>query len=102
MAGYRYTRQADRDLASLIEYSIETWGEAVADRYILGLFERLEGLAENPSLGREYSHIIPGLLRYEHRSHSIYFQRETTGVLIVRILGAAPDPARHLRDGPET
>lgn len=102
MAGYRYARQADRDLASLIEYSIEMWGEQVADRYVLGLFARLEKLVENPTLGRDYSHILPGLLRYEHRSHSIYFHRDQNGVLIIRILGAAQDPARHWLGDPET
>lgn len=102
MASYRYARQADRDLASLIEHSIVAWGEQVADKYVLGLFDRLDMLAANPSLGREYSHILPGLLRYEHRSHSVYFQRERTGVLVIRILGAAQDPMLHIQDEQDT
>jgi toxin ParE1/3/4 len=96
MGRYRYARRADRDLADLIRYSIENWGEKVADRYILGLFDRLDLLAENPSLGRDHAHLLPGLRRYEHRSHSIYYVQKRDGLLIVRILGSAQDPARHL------
>jgi toxin ParE1/3/4 len=101
MGGYRYARQADHDLASLIEYSIEAWGERIADRYVLGLFDRLDMLGENPALGRDYSHVLPGLLRYEHRSHSVYFQREQNGILVIRILGAAQDPSLHIQDDSE-
>lgn len=96
MAGYRYAKRADRDLASLIEYSIANWGEKVADKYVLGLFGRLDLIADNPSFGRDYSHIFPGLRRYEHRSHSIYYLIERDGIQIVRILGAGQDPSLHI------
>jgi len=35
-----------------------------------------------------------GLLRYEYRSHSIYYQLTEDGILVVRILGAKQDPPR--------
>lgn len=58
-------------------------------------------LGENPAPGRDYSHVLPGLLRYEHRSHSVYFQRQQNGILVIRILGAAQDPSLHIQDDSE-
>jgi len=53
-------------------------------------------LADQQSFGTDYSFIQLGLLRYEYRSHSIYYQLTEDGILVVRILGAKQDPARHI------
>lgn len=97
MASYKLSNAAERDIESIYEYSLLEFGEAVGNEYIDGLFIRLGLLAANPSWGNDYSHIAARLMRYEHKSHSIYYQLQSSSqILIVRILGKRQDPARHM------
>ncbi len=102
MADYLLSEAAQADAEEIYAYSIMTFGLSMARAYLEGLHLRLQQIADNKVLGRDYSHILPGLLRYEHRSHSVYFQRERTGVLVIRILGAAQDPMLHIQDEQDT
>lgn len=98
MAAYKLSAAADADIDAIYEYSIVNFGLAVAREYLAELFARFELLADHADWGSDYGHIVPGLRRYEHTSHSIYFTRLDTGdVLIIRVLGARQDPARHLK-----
>lgn len=96
MAAYKLSGAADQDVDRLYEYSLLEFGERVSDEYLDGLFNRFQLLADNPGWGNDYSHIEPGLLRYEHKSHSIYYIRSAADILIVRVLGKRQDPARHI------
>lgn len=96
MAGYRLSVKAESDIEAIYEYSIVNFGLATARSYIDDLFARIDVLADHTDWGQDYGHIAPGLRRYEHTSHSIYYARLDTGeTLIVRVLGSRQDPARH-------
>ena len=98
MAAYKLSAAADADIDGIYEYSILNFGLIVARDYLAELTARFELLAHHADLGRDYGDIVPGLRRYEHAGHSIYFTRLNNGdVLIIRILGARQDPARHLK-----
>ena len=45
MTAFRVQRAAGHRLDQIYLYTRETWGEAQADRYIGGLFERFEAIA---------------------------------------------------------
>ena len=92
---FRLTREAQTDVENIYRYTYETFGEGQADTYHEALFERFEGLDENPLMGRDYSELRPHLRRLEHRSHSIYYRVDDQGILILRILHSSMDPARH-------
>jgi toxin ParE1/3/4 len=47
MDSYRLTQQADIDLSSIYQYGISTFGLCRAQRYLLGLHERFQLLADN-------------------------------------------------------
>jgi toxin ParE1/3/4 len=96
MANYQLTRKAEIEIERIYEYSILNFGLRVAQNYLSGLQDCLELLADHPSWGNDYSFIKPGLLRYEYRSHSLYYQETEEGILIVRVLGGKQDPARHI------
>lgn len=97
MARYRLTNKAEADIDDIYVYSVMTFGFRTARAYLEGLHSRFDLLADNHSWGNDYGFIAPGLLRYEHRSHSIYYIADDTGrgIVIVRVLGAGQDPARH-------
>lgn len=96
MAAYNLTQKAESEIESIYTYSIENFGLRVARNYLLGLHDCFELLAIHQTFGTDYSFIQPGLFRYEYRSHSIYYQSIEAGILIVRVLGARQDPARHI------
>lgn len=94
MGNYRLTTQADQEVADIYEYSILNFGLDTAAKYLTGLHERFVLLADHPSWGSDYGHILHGLCRYEYRSHSIYYQLCDRDILIVRVLGNKQDPMR--------
>jgi toxin ParE1/3/4 len=96
MAIYQLTNKAEIEIENIYEYSIINFGLQVAQGYLLGLHNCFDLLADHQSFGTDYGFIKSGLLRYEYRSHSIYYQPTEDGILIVRVLGAKQDPARHI------
>ena len=91
-----FTEEADRDLIDIYLYGIENFGFQQAESYSENLSRKLETVAENPSFGSDYSFIRSGLRRYESVSHAIYYQPDSAGILVLRILHSRMDPARHL------
>jgi toxin ParE1/3/4 len=96
MEKYQLTNKAENEIEGIYEYSILNFGLNIAQEYVSGLHECFVTLADNQSWGNDYEFIKPGLLRYECRSHSVYYQNTEYGILVVRILGNKQDPARHL------
>jgi toxin ParE1/3/4 len=52
VAAFRFSRRAEADLLNLGGYTLHTWGETQADRYIGELETCCQMLADNPALGR--------------------------------------------------
>ncbi|MCC5025581.1 MAG: type II toxin-antitoxin system RelE/ParE family toxin [Candidatus Synoicihabitans palmerolidicus] len=63
------TRRALRDIQSIKEFSVATWGEAVADEYLDAIEAALTRLRENPQLLRTKTHISDSLCFYRIRQH---------------------------------
>ena len=100
MADYRLSARAETDLAEIADYTVATFGIEQARRYRNDLESCFEYLAENPRLGRSAESLAPGLRRFEHRSHAIFYAGERSGVLIVRILHTRMNIGRHLQSAP--
>lgn len=75
-------------------YTLHTWGEDQAIRYIDGIATCCRQLADNPELGRACGHVRPGLRRMEHGRHILFYRIESTGILISRILHQRMLPER--------
>ena len=95
MPRYELSGWAEKDIKEIFKFSYVHFGPDQADRYIDALFEKFGLLAENPELGRNASHIRNGYFRYEYESHSIFYKKTGTGILVVRILHGRMDPERH-------
>lgn len=86
MRTVKFTRNARQDLISIIDYSVLTWGEAQAAKYIDGLEKLVLTLAQSPLLGRDCSDLGKGLLAFPYEKHQIYFLVQAHGISIVRVL----------------
>ena len=100
MDDYRLSVRAETDLAEIADYTVATFGIEQARRYRSDLESCFGYLAENPRLGRSAESLAPGLRRFEHRSHAIFYTGERSGVLIVRILHTKMNIGRRLQSAP--
>lgn len=95
MAVFRFSIRAESDLLNIGDYTIQTWGEAQAIRYIDDLESCCQMLADNPALGRECDEIRSGLRRMEHGRHVVFYRQETGGILVSRVLHQSMLPELH-------
>lgn len=95
---FRLTEDAERDIQDIYLYTLEKFGIDQADRCTAELFDRFSELAARPSLGRDFSFVLPNTRRANHASHAVYFRMADNGILVLRILHQAMDPARHMGD----
>ncbi|CUW37434.1 putative toxin antitoxin plasmid stabilization system ParE [Magnetospirillum sp. XM-1] len=96
MDDYVLSNKADDDLGRIYVYSAQTFGEARADSYFLGLRDCLQAQADNPGLGRPAELAAAGLLRHEHGRHIVFYLTEPGGIFVARILHQGMDAVRHL------
>ncbi len=97
MAEYRLSKRAEKDLAEIADYTIETFGIKQSRRYRDELNTCFQTLADNPMLGRSAAlQLAPELRRYEYQSHVVFYIPEVQDILIVRVLHKSMDAPRHL------
>ena len=88
MSSFRVSDDAGHRLDQIYSYTRETWGEVQADRYIRGLFERFQAIADQRFSWRavpaEFG--VDGYVcRYER--HFIYWKMRDDGAVgIVTVL----------------
>ena len=85
-------------MLSIGKYTLQTWGQAQADRYISELKACCRHLASNPLIGRSCDEVKPGLRRMEKGKHVLFYRLEPGGVRVVRILHQRMLPGRHAMD----
>ena len=95
---FRYSRRAEADLLGIAAYTLRTWGEDQAIRYVNDLEEFSQMLADIPSLGRKCDHIRAGLRRAEIGKHVLFYREVESGILISRIRHRSMLPEPHAFD----
>lgn len=95
MALARFSRRAEADLLSIARYTMQQWGSAQVVRYLDDLEACCQALADNPGIGHSCDGIRPGLQRFEHASHVVFYRVEAGGILVSRVLHGHMLPQRH-------
>lgn len=83
---HRLLPRAERDLASIYEYTFLNFGEAQADKYLLELERVFELIADFPSIGPTFS---GATRRFVYGKHIILYRVEGKDVLIGRVVHGA-------------
>ena len=96
MAAYSLSSKAAIDIAGIYEYTIITFGLVQARKYLSGLHDCFQMLADNPLYGRNATDLAPNLRRLEYRSHVVFYVPQEKGVLIVRVLHQSMDAPAHI------
>ena len=96
MAQYRFTRQAENDLDSIMDFSFQKWGAKQSLIYLDGLEELAQNLANFPDLGTDRTRLFKGLLSFPYLSHVLFYTKQPHGITVVRVLHKRMEPKRHL------
>lgn len=91
MADYKLSSKAEFDLTVMYEFGISKFGLSQAQMYFLSMHETFEILSKNNDLGRDASEYIRELKIFTYKSHTIFFQITTEGILIIRVLSQRMD-----------
>lgn len=86
MSTYRLGPKGSSDLAEILDYTVDTWGEEQASNYVEELARCFQMLADSPGLGRACDPIFPGIRRFEQGKHVIFYKADRNGITVSRIL----------------
>ena len=87
------------DLNAVWNYTVEAWSEKQADQYYAGIKQACLQIGNNPKAGKNYGHIVPGLLAYKFKRHLIFYQLvHPLEVEVVRILHEQMDVENRLKN----
>jgi len=95
MPVYKFTERAEGDLATIVDYTLDTWGAAQAVKCIEGLEDLAGTLAQTPDLGKARVDLQKGLIVFPYERHLLFYRKERHGVTIVRILHDSMDTPHH-------
>lgn len=91
MVKVRLAATAQEDLRDIRVYTKAAFGPARAREYLLGLRATFALLGTRPLIGMQEADLGIGTRSFVHRSHRIYYQPDTVGILVIRILHHARD-----------
>jgi len=86
---FELSNRARSDIANIIRYTIENFGQARAEKYVGGLYNSFDLLTANPKLGREWK---SERQRYIYRSHYVYYRVTPRGIFVTHIRHTSQDP----------
>lgn len=93
--GYQLSAMAERDIADILDYTVDVWGKRHAEMYLHSIEECFARIARIPLSGRSCSSLHPELRRMEHRKHVIFYAPDAHGILIARVLHQSMMPTKH-------
>lgn len=87
MAEFYLTNKAVEDLNEIWNYTFENWSEEQADKYYQMLLSTCQGVADNQSLGKNYTELASNLFGFKTNRHIIFYRKiEISKIEITRIL----------------
>jgi toxin ParE1/3/4 len=96
MHKYRLTPSAKSDLIEIWNYTVETWGEKQAEKYLHDIEDKLNQLAANPELGRQRPEIVSGYYSFPAREHIVFYLISDRHIDIIGILHGKMDIDKNL------
>ncbi|HDZ74008.1 MAG TPA: type II toxin-antitoxin system RelE/ParE family toxin [Aurantimonas coralicida] len=98
MADYRLSREALRDVKSIMDYTAREFGRTQADRYRAELHAAALTIVAFPRLGRPYRTSTGEFYRrHDCGRHGLFYSETDGGIVIVRILHLMMNLDDHLR-----
>lgn len=93
---FKVSAKARNDLLKIGRFTESKWGRDQRNHYLKQLDEAFKLIADNPSIGRDRSHVLAGYRSFQQSSHVIYY-REVETIQIIRVLHKRMDVKKHIR-----
>jgi toxin ParE1/3/4 len=84
-ADFNLTPRAKTDLENIWLYTLQTWSEAQADKYINDMFARFEWLAKQPKIVKKRDDVAPNYYSFKHRQHVVFYLIRCKAIDIIGI-----------------
>ena len=101
MAKFEYTEIARKELINIISYTVDTWEQSQALKYVDGLEILAQRLAETPELGKHRADIFSKrkILSFPYEKHILYYAVISNGISIIRILHESMNINKQFKKG---
>lgn len=96
MTNYVLSPEAARSIAEIDTYTAKQLGPKQAIRYLEGLLDRLEFIAEDLQRGMHRPELNADYFSYFVGSHTIYYRIKAKHIQVIDILHQSMEPTRHL------
>lgn len=98
MNTFARSKQSKQDIEQIIRDSLKGFGEAQTLKYMAGLNDQMQLLADHPDIGRDFVHSRSNrqYLYFHYESHVIYYRKRQDDIFITRILHKKMIPEKHL------
>jgi toxin ParE1/3/4 len=100
MANYRITRLAQNDVQNIWNYTVDQWSLSQAEKYIDGLFDCFDAVADGTMQTKAVDQIRQGYRKALYGRHVVFFKFGDDQVTeIIRVLHSSMDIETRLADG---
>jgi toxin ParE1/3/4 len=89
---------AKDDLKGIWHYSFNKWGEDKAAEYLRQLNARMQGLGNNPEIGRPRDYIRQGYRSIQVNRHIIFYRLQGQEIDIIRVLHERMNAEKYLQN----
>ncbi len=96
--GFRLTRSAQQDLTAIRQYSEQAWGLEQTKKYLRGMRETIELLADFPGQGTVRQDVGEGALSFPYGSHWLFYRIEKEQLVVFAVLHQRMVPMEHLAE----
>jgi toxin ParE1/3/4 len=99
MKRWHISNKAKHDLSDIRRFTLEQWGSPKAEKYLNNLYEKIQLVAERPSIGIDCSKSLNlgrNIRSVLYVSHIIYYDVSETYISVVAVLHQSMVPKKHL------
>lgn len=89
MSQYQLSRNAERAIEAIAEYTDSNFGESQTEAYLTGLESSFDLIGQFPDIGVAAFEIKQGLRRYQFQMHNIFYTQHEGFVLVENIIHTA-------------
>lgn len=91
MKPFLISRAARGDLKNIAAYTQKVWGVQQRRTYLKSLDLAFHFLADNSLAGAPCDYVAEGLRKHRFESHTIFYEKTKSSILIVRVLHKSMD-----------
>jgi toxin ParE1/3/4 len=91
------SRQAERDIESILQYTYETYGDGQQQMYAAALDRALATITDNPGLGHRRPDLSDRHRAFTVKQHVVIYTVSSPRINVARILHGRMDFTRHIQ-----